>query len=242
MRDATIYEQAEAQRLEAVAMLEYIDASDYDSWLRVGMILKSIGLDESIFDTWSRSAHNYEAAAVSKKWNSFKRGNGVGMGTLAKLARDAGYSGNSSDYLPEGTAVAAARESISAYESKKKKEEKMKRKPILKASEPLPPAIIPPPPDDYERAGTDEMRRYIQALFRAGDMITLYSRKCEDSGIESGIPQSYENVMKILDMDFDDPCFGVAPGQAVVCYEKDRVLGGGWIRETSRNGFEDGPA
>lgn len=43
-------------------------------------------------------------------------------------------------------------------------------------------------------------------------------------------------------VDFDEPCFGVAPGQAVVCYEKDRVLGGGWIRDTSRNGFEGGPA
>jgi tRNA-specific 2-thiouridylase len=28
---------------------------------------------------------------------------------------------------------------------------------------------------------------------------------------------------------FDDPRFGVAPGQAVVCYDGDRVLGGGWI-------------
>jgi tRNA-specific 2-thiouridylase len=28
---------------------------------------------------------------------------------------------------------------------------------------------------------------------------------------------------------FAEPCFGVAPGQAVVCYEGDRVLGGGWI-------------
>ena len=28
---------------------------------------------------------------------------------------------------------------------------------------------------------------------------------------------------------FDEPQFGVAPGQAVVCYEGDRVLGGGWI-------------
>jgi tRNA-specific 2-thiouridylase len=28
---------------------------------------------------------------------------------------------------------------------------------------------------------------------------------------------------------FDEPCFGVAPGQAVVCYDGDRVLGGGWI-------------
>jgi tRNA-specific 2-thiouridylase len=27
----------------------------------------------------------------------------------------------------------------------------------------------------------------------------------------------------------DDPAFGVAPGQACVCYDGDRVLGGGWI-------------
>ena len=28
---------------------------------------------------------------------------------------------------------------------------------------------------------------------------------------------------------FDEPCYGIAPGQAVVCYDGDRVLGGGWI-------------
>ncbi len=28
---------------------------------------------------------------------------------------------------------------------------------------------------------------------------------------------------------FEQPCYGVAPGQAVVCYDKNRVLGGGWI-------------
>ena len=30
---------------------------------------------------------------------------------------------------------------------------------------------------------------------------------------------------------FDDPQFGVAPGQALVLYDGDRVLGGGWIRQ-----------
>jgi len=28
---------------------------------------------------------------------------------------------------------------------------------------------------------------------------------------------------------FREPCYGVAPGQAVVCYQGDEVLGGGWI-------------
>jgi len=32
-----------------------------------------------------------------------------------------------------------------------------------------------------------------------------------------------------LRVDLHEPRFGVAPGQAVVCYEDDRVLGGGWI-------------
>jgi tRNA-specific 2-thiouridylase len=34
---------------------------------------------------------------------------------------------------------------------------------------------------------------------------------------------------KRLEVTFDDPQFGIAPGQAVVCYENDQVLGGGWI-------------
>jgi len=34
---------------------------------------------------------------------------------------------------------------------------------------------------------------------------------------------------KRLKVVFDVPRFGVAPGQAVVCYDKDQVLGGGWI-------------
>jgi tRNA-specific 2-thiouridylase len=32
-----------------------------------------------------------------------------------------------------------------------------------------------------------------------------------------------------LQVAFDEPQFGVAPGQVVVCYDGERVLGGGWI-------------
>ena len=28
---------------------------------------------------------------------------------------------------------------------------------------------------------------------------------------------------------FDEPCYAVAPGQAAVCYDGPRLLGGGWI-------------
>ena len=32
-----------------------------------------------------------------------------------------------------------------------------------------------------------------------------------------------------LSIVFDHPCYGVAPGQAVVCYHDSQVLGGAWI-------------
>ena len=35
-----------------------------------------------------------------------------------------------------------------------------------------------------------------------------------------------------LTVEFDAPQHGVAPGQAVVLYDEDRVIGGGWIRES----------
>lgn len=34
-------------------------------------------------------------------------------------------------------------------------------------------------------------------------------------------------------IEFDEPQFGVAPGQAVVLYDEDRVLGGGWISRSA---------
>ena len=36
----------------------------------------------------------------------------------------------------------------------------------------------------------------------------------------------YQGGLRVL---FDEPQNGVAPGQAVVCFDGDRVLGGGWI-------------
>ena len=33
----------------------------------------------------------------------------------------------------------------------------------------------------------------------------------------------------VLHIEFDDPCDAIAPGQAVVCFDGDVVLGGGWI-------------
>ena len=43
-----------------------------------------------------------------------------------------------------------------------------------------------------------------------------------------------------LEVRFDEPQAAVAPGQAVVCYEDDLVLGGGWIDRESSGSSESG--
>jgi hypothetical protein len=74
----------------------YLDAipptEDYDQWLQVGMALHSVS--EALlgdWDSWSRSAGNYEATACEKKWKSFKPGKGIGIGTLAAIAKQHGW-------------------------------------------------------------------------------------------------------------------------------------------------------
>lgn len=55
-----------------------------------------------------------------------------------------------------------------------------------------------------------------------------------DAKIRYNSPPVPASVQCLLDgrvlVTFDEPCLGVAPGQAVVFYREDRVLGGAWIQ------------
>jgi tRNA-specific 2-thiouridylase len=56
--------------------------------------------------------------------------------------------------------------------------------------------------------------------FRCEAMIRYNSR---------AVPATANWTGEQLQVQFDEPCYGVAPGQAVVIYDGDRVRGGGWI-------------
>ena len=45
---------------------------------------------------------------------------------------------------------------------------------------------------------------------------------------------------KVVRFEFEEPQWAITPGQALVCYEGDRVIGGGWIRPTIRPGRSSG--
>jgi len=60
---------------------------DYDTWLRVGMALKSAGCACADWERWSeRDPQRFQEGECRRKWDGF-HGEGVGIGTLFALAR-----------------------------------------------------------------------------------------------------------------------------------------------------------
>jgi hypothetical protein len=80
------------EKLDIVDALQHVDASNYDVWVKAGMICKDAGLFDE-WDTWSATARNYGGADVcAKHWNSFNSG-GVTADTLYFWARENGWRG-----------------------------------------------------------------------------------------------------------------------------------------------------
>jgi putative DNA primase/helicase len=62
-------------------------------WVRILMAVKA-ALGENgmnIADAWSKGSDRYQAVAFRDTWRSIREGGGVGIGTLAHLAREGGY-------------------------------------------------------------------------------------------------------------------------------------------------------
>ena len=73
-------------------MLDFISPSSltYDDWLAVGMALKNIGCDCSLWEQWSRSDERFKDGECQYKWNGFDR-DGYDIGTLYHFAEPNGY-------------------------------------------------------------------------------------------------------------------------------------------------------
>lgn len=72
-------------------LLSYISPDcEYDQWVNIGMAIKDAGLPFSLWDSWSSRGAKYHQAEMAGKWNSF-RGNGVTLGSLVYLAKQAGW-------------------------------------------------------------------------------------------------------------------------------------------------------
>lgn len=67
-------------------------ADDYDIWIMVGQSLHS--LDESLldeWDKWSQQSNKYTDGECLRRWHSFTKGGGRGVGTIVHLAKQNGW-------------------------------------------------------------------------------------------------------------------------------------------------------
>lgn len=74
--------------------LAYLDASmSRHEWINIGMAINSEFGDKGfqIFDEWSKTASNYNAADARDAWKSFKPNGPVKIGTLIKKAKGQGW-------------------------------------------------------------------------------------------------------------------------------------------------------
>ena len=72
-----------------------ISPEDRDTWVRVGMALKSELGDGGfhLWDQWSRQSEKYIESHARAVWRSIKAEGRIGMGTLYHMARERGWEG-----------------------------------------------------------------------------------------------------------------------------------------------------
>jgi len=91
--------------------LQFIPAGDRDTWVKLGMALKSEVGDEGFetWNTWSQQAESYKPATAREVWKSIKAGGGVNIGTLFHEAKAAGWCDDETYQAPTPEAIAERR-------------------------------------------------------------------------------------------------------------------------------------
>lgn len=153
--------------MELTQLLDYIPASslDYQEWVNVGMALKHEGLTCDIWDSWSRGDSRYKSGECARKWKTFREDAStiVTGGTIYELAKRYGYK-------PEEVKVFDWDDEISDDGDP----EKIINTTWLDVSNTI--------EQPKEINATDELRRYIQTLFKPDEIVgfCIDAQKDED--------------------------------------------------------------
>ncbi len=107
---------------------------DYHDWVAVGMALHSLGEQMlPVWVQWSQQSSKYKSGECEKKWLRFSASKGVGLGTLAHMAKQDGWESpfkkqpqsnysrqdnSSSPKMPIAEAVEQARQILTSNRSK----------------------------------------------------------------------------------------------------------------------------
>jgi putative DNA primase/helicase len=91
--------------------LRFIDASDRETWLRMGMAIKSQlnGEGFDLWDAWSQQAESYNAKDARDVWKSIRADGGVAIGTLFYEAKANGWRDDRAHQKPTPEELAERR-------------------------------------------------------------------------------------------------------------------------------------
>ena len=97
--------------------LNFIPSDDRDTWLKMGMAIKSELGDTGfgVWDKWSRQSDSYKSGDAAGVWKSIRANGGVTLGTLFHDAKEMGWNDDGSyrkptpDELAERNRIAAER-------------------------------------------------------------------------------------------------------------------------------------
>ncbi|MBR5675926.1 MAG: PriCT-2 domain-containing protein, partial [Neisseriaceae bacterium] len=115
-----------AEFTEVETALTYIDSTNRETWVRVGTALKTEFGEQGfeMFDTWSKTAKNYNAGAVKSAWKSFQIGKS-NIGYVFNRAKENGFVRQ--NVKPMSAAEIAERERRNAELAKKAEKERQEK-------------------------------------------------------------------------------------------------------------------
>lgn len=151
--------------MDLTELLNHIPPSslDYTEWVNVGMALKHEGLSVDVWDSWSRADSRYKAGDCEKKWKTFRESAAeiVTGGTIYEMAKRFGYT--------------PAKKEIRIFDWEDEIEYDGDPDIVIKDTAWLDTSSMIEMPKELK--GCDELRRFIQALFKPEEYVSF----CVDS-------------------------------------------------------------
>lgn len=91
------------EREQIQSAMQFLDSDSREDWIKVGMAVKSALGDggKDIWFSWSAQSDKFRPRDAETAWRSFKEGGGIGIGTLFKMAKEAGWQGSKWESTPE---------------------------------------------------------------------------------------------------------------------------------------------
>lgn len=132
-------------------------ALDYTEWVNIGMALKHEGCSCDIWDSWSRADSRYKAGNCEKKWSTFRENASeiVTGGTIFEIAKRYGYQSQQRE--------------IRTFNWDDEIEYDGDPDRVIKDTAWLDTSQVIEMPKELK--GTDELRRFIQALFKPDEFV-----------------------------------------------------------------------